>query len=221
MHSTILTALVALATISLAPATPIRAQADAPSAKEPNAKPAQDPAAKPKADATPADKQSPSDDAKGASEALRKKSWLLGDAGLALQGYDPLSYFDAKGPQKGDAKHAVTFRGVTYHFVSEDNRKKFEAEPLKWEPPYGGWCAFAVIDGDKVEIDPTNYEVIDGRVYLFYKGFWGDAKSKWDKLVKGETAQKIVAKADAGWQKLEAADQKAVDAETKKQKPAK
>ena len=195
---------------ALAAITPAFALAQTPAPSQPKAEKAQDP--------TPA---APAADT-GASEALRKKSWLLGDEGLALQGYDPLSYFDAKGPVKGDKKHASTFRGVTYWFSTDENRKKFDAEPQKWEPPYGGWCAFAVIDGEKVEVDPTNFEVIDGKVYLFYKGFWGDAKSKWDKLVKGDSAPKIVAKADAGWQKLEQADQKAVDEEAKKQKkPAK
>ena len=195
---------------ALAAITPAFALAQTPAPSQPKAEKAQEPApAAPAADI-------------GASEALRKKSWLLGDNGLALQGYDPLSYFDAKGPVKGDKKHASTFRGVTYWFATDENRKKFDAEPQKWEPPYGGWCAFAVIDGEKVEVDPTNFEVIDGKVYLFYKGFWGDAKSKWDKLVKGDSAPKIVAKADAGWQKLEQADQKAVDEEAKKQKkPAK
>ncbi len=195
---------------ALAAITPAFALAQTPAPSQPKAEKAQEPApAAPAADI-------------GASEALRKKSWLLGDEGLALQGYDPLSYFDAKGPVKGDKKHASTFRGVTYWFSTDENRKKFDAEPQKWEPPYGGWCAFAVIDGEKVEVDPTNFEVIDGKVYLFYKGFWGDAKSKWDKLVKGDSAPKIVAKADAGWQKLEQADQKAVDEEAKKQKkPAK
>ena len=195
---------------ALAAITPAFALAQTPAPSQPKAEKAQEPApAAPAADT-------------GASEALRKKSWLLGDEGLALQGYDPLSYFDAKGPVKGDKKHASTFRGVTYWFSTDENRKKFDAEPQKWEPPYGGWCAFAVIDGEKVEVDPTNFEVIDGKVYLFYKGFWGDAKSKWDKLVKGDSAPKIVAKADAGWQKLEQADQKAVDEEAKKQKkPAK
>lgn len=197
--------------------------AQAPSPSQP--KPAQTPKAEQPKEASPqqeAKPEAPAAAETGASEALRKKSWLLGDGGLALQGYDPLSYFDAKGPVKGDKKHASTFRGVTYWFANEENRKKFDAEPQKWEPPYGGWCAFAVIDGDKVEVDPTNFEVVDGKVYLFYKGFWGDAKAKWDKLVKGESAQKIVAKADAGWQKLEQKDQEAVDEEAKKQKkPAK
>lgn len=155
--------------------------------------------------------EKPSAPVVGASAELRRKGWLLDKEGLALQGYDPLSYFDAGGPKVGSKDYTHTFRGVTYRFVSKENRDKFAAEPLKWEPPYGGWCAFAVIDGDKVEIDPANFEVIEGKVYLFYKGFWGDARAKWDALVKAETAAKIIEKADAGWRKLEAKDQAEVD----------
>jgi hypothetical protein len=174
------------------------------------------PAPKPKAGSTQKPEAAkPAEPVGGASTELRRQGWLLDKEGLALQGYDPLSYFDAGGPKPGSKDHTYTFRGVTYRFVSKANRDAFAADPLKWEPPYGGWCAFAVIDGDKVEIDPTNFEVIEGKVYLFYKGFWGDARAKWDSLVKAETAAKIVAKADAGWRKLEAKDQTEVEKSAK------
>lgn len=172
------------------------------------------PAPKSKAEAKDAPKpgaEKPAEPVGGASAELRQKGWLLDKEGLALQGYDPLSYFDAGGPKLGSKEYTYTFRGVTYRFVSKAHRDTFVAEPVKWEPPYGGWCAFAVIDGDKVEIDPTNFEVIEGKVYLFYKGFWGDARAKWDALVKAETAAKVIEKADAGWRKLEAKDQVEVD----------
>ena len=180
------------------------------------AKEAPKPAPKAEAKEAKPDAGKPAEPVGGASAELRRQAWLLDKEGLALQGYDPLSYFDKAGPQVGSKEHAHTFRGVTYRFVSKANRDAFAADPLKWEPPYGGWCAFAVIDGDKVEVDPTNFEVIDGKVYLFYKGFWGDARAKWDALVKGADARKIVAKADDGWRKLEAKDQTEVDKAAKK-----
>jgi hypothetical protein len=73
-----------------------------------------------------------------------------------------------------------------------------------------------VIDGDKVAIDPLNYEVIDGKVYLFYKGWLGNAKKKWDAKVTAETAPKTVSQADAGWSKLAKTDRDAYEAEQKK-----
>jgi YHS domain-containing protein len=136
----------------------------------------------------------------------------------SLQGYDPISYLDKAGPKEGKKAHAFVYRGITYRFATAENKAKFEAEPAKYEPPYGGWCAWAVIDGDKVEIDPMNYEVIDGRVYLFYKGWLGNAKTKWDDKLKAEGANKTVTAADSGWKKLSDADKKAFDAESKGKK---
>ena len=155
------------------------------------APPATPPAASVPTDATPAE--------------LRRKSFNVDETGLALQGYDPISYLDKAGPKEGKKAHAFVYRGITYRFATAENKAKFEAEPATYEPPYGGWCAWAVIDGDKVEIDPMNYEVIDGRVYLFYKGWLGNAK-------------KTVTAADSGWKKLSDADKKAFDAESKGKK---
>ncbi|MFM1883667.1 MAG: hypothetical protein RJA05_2076 [Planctomycetota bacterium] len=143
---------------------------------------------------------------------LRRKSFNVDDTGLALQGYDPISYLDPTGPLEGKKEYAVVHRGITYRFATPENKARFEAEPARYEPPYGGWCAWAVIDGDKVEVDPTNYEVIDGRVYLFYKGWLGNAKSKWDRKLKSDGAATTVKAADSGWKKLADADKKAFDA---------
>jgi YHS domain-containing protein len=163
--------------------------------------------------ATPAVPAAPKDDT---PDALRRTSFNLDENGVALGGYDPVSYFDKSGPKEGKPAFTTVYRGVTYRFASEENKKKFESDPVKWEPPYGGWCAWAVIDGDKVAIDPLNYEIIDGKVYLFYKGWLGNAKKKWDAKVVAETAPKTVAQADSGWSKLAKTDREAYDAEQKK-----
>jgi YHS domain-containing protein len=149
---------------------------------------------------------------------LRRRSFNVDEEGLALQGYDPVSYLDKAGPKEGRKEHALVHRGITYRFVSAENKARFESDPAKYEPPFGGWCAWAVIDGDKVEIDPTNYEVIDGRVYLFYKGWLGNAKKKWDDKLKADGAKKTVGAADSGWKKLADADKAAFEAEKKGKK---
>ena len=149
---------------------------------------------------------------------LRRQSFNVDKDGLALQGYDPISYLDKSGPKEGRKEHTLVHRGITYRFVSAENKAKFESDPAKYEPPYGGWCAWAVIDGDKVEIDPMNYEVIDGKVYLFYKGWLGNAKKKWDDRLKAEGAARTVAAANGGWKKLADAD-RAVFESQKKPKP--
>jgi peroxiredoxin/YHS domain-containing protein len=120
---------------------------------------------------------------------------------LAIKGYDPVSYFSGAAAKGSDAI-TTTYKGATYHFASAANRDTFLAEPAKYEPAYGGWCAWAMKDGDKVEIDPTKFIVKDGRLYLFYDGFWGNTKAKWEK--EDHAAQ--VKAADAQWKKLSGED---------------
>lgn len=83
----------------------------------------------------------------------------LGKGGLALQGYDPVAYFPEGGgePKPGKAGLTVTRHGVTYRFASEAHRELFLENPARYEPAFGGWCAYAMAEGDKVEIDPTSF----------------------------------------------------------------
>lgn len=113
-----------------------------------------------------------------------------------LQGYDVVSYFQ-KGPVKGDPYIWAVHEGLYYYFGNEDNKKAFVAEPGKYMPAYGGWCATAMAAGDKVEIDPTNYKVTNGRLFLFYKGWLGNAINDWNK-----NEANLINKADAAWKKI-------------------
>jgi YHS domain-containing protein len=104
---------------------------------------------------------------------------------LAMQGYDAVSSIDDDRARKGDARHESMFQGVTYRFANEEHRLRFAANPTRYLPTYGGWCASAMGDkGTKVEIDPTNFKVKGGRLFLFYKGVFSDAKSDWNKREK-------------------------------------
>lgn len=113
---------------------------------------------------------------------------------LALAGYDPVAYLDEKAATAGDKRIESTFRGITYRFASAANRSKFNAGPTRYLPAYGGWCATAMAKGDKVEVDPKNFKVTNGRVFLFYKGFFGNAINDWNKDEPGLTV-----KADSHW----------------------
>ncbi|HTI69447.1 MAG TPA: YHS domain-containing (seleno)protein [Candidatus Limnocylindria bacterium] len=116
---------------------------------------------------------------------------------LALQGYDPVAYFTENRAVKGSAEYLGNYRGVAYRFASDANRKRFQESPEKYLPTYGGWCATAMAKGEKVEIDPTNFKVTDNRLFLFYKGLWGNARKDWEKDEANETR-----KADAHWKKI-------------------
>lgn len=121
----------------------------------------------------------------------------LGAKGLALQGYDPVAYFAEGGgkPREGLATITATHEGVTYRFATEANKAVFLKDPARFEPQYGGWCAYAIPDKNKVEVDPESFVVREGKLYLFYKGFFNDTRAKWQKdpadfVKRGDTAWK-------------------------------
>jgi len=121
----------------------------------------------------------------------------LGADKVAISGYDAVAYFTQGKALKGRKEISASHRGVTYYFASEDDRKLFAESPKKYVPTYGGWCATAMAKGEKVEIDPTNFKVTDGRLFLFFKAFYANAIKDWNKDEPGQTA-----KADVNWKKI-------------------
>jgi YHS domain-containing protein len=116
---------------------------------------------------------------------------------IAIEGYDPVSYFAGK-PMEGKRELKFTQKGVVYLFSSQANLNKFKTSPDKYEPAYGGWCAFAMgASGEKVKIDPETYKILDGKLYLFYN-FWGNnTLTDWRKDEK-----KLKESADRNWNKF-------------------
>ena len=121
----------------------------------------------------------------------------LGADKVAIKGYDPVAYFTVGAPVKGDKSINSQYEGVTYYFGSPENRKLFTQAPTKYLPTYGGWCATAMAKGEKVEIDPTNFKVTNGRLFLFFKAFYANAIKDWNK----DEPNSIV-KADTNWKKI-------------------
>lgn len=117
------------------------------------------------------------------SDRIRVEHFNL-DKGLGLQGYDPVSYFEGK-PKEGKPAMKWMYKSITYHFATSTNLERFKLTPDKFEPAYGGWCAYAMGEkGEKVRIDPETYKILDGRLYLFYN-FWGNnTLSNWNKNEK-------------------------------------
>lgn len=118
----------------------------------------------------------------------------LNEAGVALQGYDPVSYFGDQ-PVKGSDTIASSYKGATYYFSSNENKATFEAAPEQYVPQYGGFCAVAVSEGKTFPIDPNTYKITDDKLYLFYNGKLGNTKPQWD-----EDEQTRKAQADNYWQ---------------------
>lgn len=121
----------------------------------------------------------------------------LGKNQLALEGYDPVTYFTQNKAVKGRAEIATQHRGATYWFASDEDRKLFTAAPEKYLPAYGGWCATAMAKGEKVEIDPANFKVTNGRLFLFFKAFYANAIKDWNK-----DEPNLTTKADANWKRI-------------------
>jgi YHS domain-containing protein len=86
--------------------------------------------------------------------------------GVAIHGHDPVAYFVDGRPVAGRSEHRATVGAATYWFASEANLQSFKADPSKYEPQYGGYCAYGVAQGYKPDIDPTAFRIVDGKLYL-------------------------------------------------------
>ena len=129
--------------------------------------------------------------------SLRKKQFNL-DGGLAISGYDPVTYFTQNKAVKGSKENAVLYEGVTYYFSSALNKDEFKKNPAKYEPEYGGWCAYAMgAKGEKVEVDPKTFKIVNGKLNLFYNKFFNNTLSDWNK-----DEANLKKKADANWTKI-------------------
>ncbi len=131
----------------------------------------------------------------GVSALAQAKSLLnLDKTGVAIQGYDPVAFFTDNKPVKGDAKFPLRHNGAIYLFASKEHRDLFKAEPVKYEPSFGGYCAYGVSRGKLVEIDVAAFQIVDGRLLLQY--------SKGVRKDFNEDSKGNLAKADANWSEI-------------------
>ena len=111
--------------------------------------------------------------------------------GVALEGYDPVSYFTDGRPVQGDKKIEATFNGALYHFVSQEHRATFEKDPTKYAPAYGGFCGYAASVGKVRPANPLIWSIVDEQLIVQHtKG----ADELWKKDIAGNKA-----KADRYW----------------------
>lgn len=111
--------------------------------------------------------------------------------GVAIKGFDPVAYFAENKPVKGSPGHQAEYRGTVFHFASAANRAAFVADPAKYAPQYGGFCAFGTAGGYKAAIDPAAFTIVGDKLYLNYNR---DVQRQWRADVPG-----MVAKADRNW----------------------
>jgi len=107
--------------------------------------------------------------------------------GVAVGGYDPVAYFTEGAPRKGDPAITTEYKGATWRFSSEANRALFAADPDKYAPQYGGYCAYALAQGALAKGEPEVWKIEDGKLYLNYSD-----------LVQGEWLADMDAYIEAG-----------------------
>ena len=132
--------------------------------------------------------------AKGADEINVSKGGTLAGPGLAVHGYDVVAFFTDGKTVLGSDAHAVAHGGGTYRFASQANLDAFKANPAKYEPAYGGYCAYGTALGKKFDGDPRYWKIVGGRLYLNLNG---DIQAEWSKDIAGN-----LAKADANWGRI-------------------
>ncbi|QYJ07750.1 YHS domain-containing (seleno)protein [Qipengyuania flava] len=102
-----------------------------------------------------------------ADEYNVSSGYSLDGAGLGVHGVDTVALSTLNAVAEGDAKHAVVHDGVAYYFASTIAAERFKADPVKYLPQYGGFCAYAVALGKKLDGDPRYADIVDGKLYLF------------------------------------------------------
>ncbi|MEX0360533.1 MAG: YHS domain-containing (seleno)protein [Allomuricauda sp.] len=131
--------------------------------------------------------------------AQDKKANNIDNSNIALQGYSPVSYLDLGIAQKGLKEFKSEHEKVVYYFTNAEQKKKFDSNPGKYMPQYGGYCAFGVYAGAKFRPDPNKFIVKDGKYFLYLYNIELDAQQLW---LAENNHKKLVSKANTNWSKL-------------------
>ena len=116
-------------------------------------------------------------------------------APLGLHGVDAVALATLNAVAEGDAAHTVVHDGVAYYFTTAQSANLFKSAPEKYAPQYGGFCAFAVALGKKLDGDPHYADIVDGKLYLFVNA---EIFEKYKK-----DSKRILAKAEATWSSIQ------------------
>jgi len=111
--------------------------------------------------------------------------------GVAIKGYDPVAFFTDKKAVKGSEQFSVKQDGATYYFASREHLDMFKKAPAKYEPSYGGYCAYGVLNKKFIDIDPEAFQMVDNRLLLQYSS---GTRSKFNSDVKAN-----LIKSDENW----------------------
>ena len=119
---------------------------------------------------------------------------IFAEDGLAVRGTDVVAYFTEGRPRPGRSEFEHEWRGARWRFATAAHRDAFAADPARYAPAYGGFCAFAVSEGYTAPIDPAAWRIVEGRLFLNYDG---GVQRRWER----DMARRI-ARGDANWPRL-------------------
>lgn len=125
---------------------------------------------------------------------LEKKLFGYKPSGVAIRGYDTVAYFTVGEPTEGSDAYSSQWQGATWRFASQENLDLFEADPEKYAPQYGGYCAYGVAKDSLVKIEPENWMIVEDKLYLNYND---DFQQLWEEDIAG-----FIATADAKFESL-------------------
>jgi len=113
---------------------------------------------------------------------------------VAVDGYDVVAYFETGKPEKGSRKFTFDYEGAEWRFASAARLETFRADPARYAPQYGGYCAWAVSQGYTAPGDADNWRIVDGKLYLNYND---DVQKQWEADIPG-----LIRKADGNWPEI-------------------
>ena len=114
------------------------------------------------------------------------------DSGIGLGGYDVVSYHTEGTPTLGQEKISASWNGAEWYFSSTGNKTLFEANPERYAPTYGGFCAFAVFNNFTADVDPAIWHIEDDKLYFFASD---GSRSRW----VAEISEGAVQVSDRNW----------------------
>ena len=100
--------------------------------------------------------------------AAAKQLLNLDRSGVAIQGYDPVAFFTDHKPVKGNPQFQSEYGGAKYYFASVDHKKAFDSEPARYEPQFGGYCAYGASQGHAAPVKIEAWQIVDGRLLMQY-----------------------------------------------------
>lgn len=128
------------------------------------------------------------------SDQTTLKPEIFSKNGIALEGYDVVSFFDNSNPILGNKEFSYIYKAVEWRFANQENLSKFKNNPKSFLPEYGGYCAYGTSNAYKAPTDIETWTLYDGKLYLNYNP---SVKKQWLKY-----QDSYIVKANKNWKKI-------------------